>query len=441
MTQTPADSGSAPDPPPPPPLPPLPPLPALGATGARKSAQTPAWFLILFTVFWCGITGVFVGTLAVAVVRHLDAQRRFLTTEGVILASEVDSHSDSDGATYGAAVRYRYAVGGREYTGDRHDFGGWRSSAHNYWRGVAAQHPAGARATVYYDPDDPAVSALAMEIPPTMYFQALFLQPFVLMGVGLVVGLVYTTMRERRIRRFLREPVRVPCRIPTWGELREEAGALTVARQRALIFPLLGFATGYGVACFLSEFVLEAGFGDLGTADPVAIKAALAIAVAIGLGAMVLTARRGRGKAEFRAETPTGALTLKGATRNVEVRMADVDAWAVRPVLYPTNQGDPITPVPLLVAVTRAGEDVPVHVFGAHRDAFALADHVARGLGELTGRPFQPDVEAPGAGGGGTGTAAARAKPDLRTLVDAVRQVAARTRSARKAAGQYADLT
>ena len=85
--------------------------------------QTGIGSLLIFAIFWCGITGAFVGIMMHSFWRAADAHLRYVPVTGTVLASEVKSHSGSDGTTYGFGIRYRYAVNGTTYEGNRYAFG------------------------------------------------------------------------------------------------------------------------------------------------------------------------------------------------------------------------------------------------------------------------------------------------------------------------------
>ena len=56
-------------------------------------------------------------------------------------------------------VKYRYTVAGKTYSGNRYRFGEIYSSDGIGYQ-IVAEHPAGKRVTVYYNPDDPADALL-----------------------------------------------------------------------------------------------------------------------------------------------------------------------------------------------------------------------------------------------------------------------------------------
>lgn len=91
------------------------------------------------------------------------ASQNWPTTEGVILTSEVKTDlgkSDDVEPKYKAAVTYRYAVGGYEYTGERVSFSGQTFLEKGKADSLVKRYNKGKRVKVYYDPKKPHVSVL-----------------------------------------------------------------------------------------------------------------------------------------------------------------------------------------------------------------------------------------------------------------------------------------
>lgn len=91
------------------------------------------------------------------------ASQTWPSTEGVILTSEVKTDlgkSDDVDPKYKAAITYRYAVEGYEYTGERVSFSGQTFLEKRKADGLVKRYNKGKRVKVYYDPKTPHVSAL-----------------------------------------------------------------------------------------------------------------------------------------------------------------------------------------------------------------------------------------------------------------------------------------
>ena len=127
------------------------------------------------------------------------ASSRWVETPCEIVASELESHSDSDSSTtYRVAIRYRYewprpdqAVEGDSgpageaaspivrsprYESDRYDFsGGPTNVGVDRMRAAVAGHPPGRHTVCYVDPADPASAVLVRRVSGAVWFGAIAL--------------------------------------------------------------------------------------------------------------------------------------------------------------------------------------------------------------------------------------------------------------------------
>jgi hypothetical protein len=115
----------------------------------------------------------------------------------VILSSEVERKSDSDGATYRVAVRYRYTWSGRAYEGDRYDFttGSTNIGVKRMHAAVAALPP-GKQTLCYVDPASPDSAVLTRQTGSAVWLGALTLL-FPLFGLGMI----FLTWRSQKTDR------------------------------------------------------------------------------------------------------------------------------------------------------------------------------------------------------------------------------------------------
>lgn len=129
------------------------------------------------------------GTLAVDAI-HARAMFRqwraesFFTTEGMVIESKAEATA-SDGAVREAKIRYEYFVDGRRYVADRYRYArlGAAESEAETQRLVEA-HPIGGRATVYFNPRNPAEALLYPGVASGDFLIWLFLTPFNIAMVG-----------------------------------------------------------------------------------------------------------------------------------------------------------------------------------------------------------------------------------------------------------------
>lgn len=146
--------------------------------------RNPTRFLTVFGLFWSAITLSF----DVIIVRGVLGQWRsmhFIAAEGHILHSEVTTSNGSEGATYGARVRYEYRVNDRRYESDRVRYGQMSTSDGKWARRTVRENPAGATRPVYYDSAAPAEAVLQTGVNGENLFMALFISPFNAVMIGL----------------------------------------------------------------------------------------------------------------------------------------------------------------------------------------------------------------------------------------------------------------
>jgi hypothetical protein len=115
------------------------------------------------------------------------------TVSGEILESRiaVEESTDSDGNTghsYHPVLRYRYAVGGREFEGKRLRFGVDRSGSEGTIKAWLMPYREGARPKVRYNPVDPADCVLEAVRPTAAYIVAAALVGGILILIGTVMA-------------------------------------------------------------------------------------------------------------------------------------------------------------------------------------------------------------------------------------------------------------
>ena len=370
---------------------------ATAAGELPKSLWSPRKKMILLigcTVFWCGITGVFVGMGVYAFVKQGRARRDFLTTTGEVVASKVDHHEgDADSeTTYSPLIKYRYSVNGKEYTSKRYTYAAGSTSDYDYAADVVARYPKGKRITVYYDPADPAESVLSVDVPSHYHFLILFLQPFVVAGLGLIAACFYLPLAWRRDRAFVQSRAQVPWEIPTWGVLRQELGGLTIKPKRRPVVVLLAAAGAYWVVCLVSTVLLAFMYGA-GAFSLGQIGAILAAAAGVGLLAAVVAAARGS-RDRLHVDRSLARVTVTCRKQTTELAFDQVRSWAIRPDLrHYTREGSGRTAnvihAPDLVLLTSDGKKLDVHSFGASESAWRIGARAVEGLAEVTGKPFE----------------------------------------------------
>lgn len=344
--------------------------------------------MLFFTLFWCSITGVFVGFLVYGFARAADAKRRFVPAEGRVIESAVDTHFDSDGNTYGFSILYTYEAGGTTHEGKRYAFGEMKSSdGQARARQLVEQHPAGSAITVYYDPGNPGDSVIVRDPDPSLYFMILFLTPFVLVGLGMGTATFMIPAKRRAVARFMEAPARVPWAIPGWGVMQQDFDGYVVRPRASAGGRLMAGAIGMGVTCFVGIFVVGIFGGGFGGARPAVALGVVGLGAGLGVLSAWRAAAGARKKAVFSIDPSAKIVRLRSPLRDVEVPFGAVARWKVRMMLNPRQvkrEGDsPVTP--LVAFDTVAGAEVPVHVFGTGAGEADIARKVAHAFSHWTG--------------------------------------------------------
>ncbi len=384
-------------------------------------------FLAAVTAFWCGITGVFVGIVIHTFLKTAVAGKDFATAQGKVLNSEVKTSHGSKSNTYSALVRYTYTVDGKVYTSDRYSYDSWGSSDAAHANQVVAANRPGKAVTVYYSASDPSDAVLTIKPEPVTYIMLLAMQPFALVGLGLLGSLLALPVARGRIRRFLlMRQNRPPMDIPTWGRLEISGQTAWVQGRRRF---LAAFAMGYGAAIFVAIFPVVFFYGEKNV-RPEHVYLATAIAGGIGLLAALLAVSKARSRVTL--DGATRIVSVVSRKRNLSFRIDDVQSWVIRPAQggrFRDMSGGTTTLVPaLLTAKLASDEEMPVHVFGgtipymAGEELASIAAKTAEVFSALTGKPWavleaEPDSAGP-------------AKPALR----------GRRGFSVGSAGEYADL-
>lgn len=376
--------------------------PAAGSSAPRQPMGTLKKQMLMiggFAFFWCGLTGVFVGLAAVPLWQSFDAQQRFKTTNGQVVASRVKTTPGDENDTYRPIVEFTYSVDGKDYASKRFGFDGAMSSSDSsYANRAVSSNPPGKKVKVYYDPDDPSRAVLDVQPQSTNVFLALFLQPFILVGLGLIVALVTTPSRRRRTAEFLAGRMKEECPIPSWGMLRRRRDSITVSPKGGLSRWLLGLVMGYGLTCFLTIFpiaffVLTKG----GDAIPWVIRA-FKLAGGVGLFCMLVAILKS-GKQSLDIDLKRRTIKVGKVGDAGPARLDDYTTWQLREVAYGhgIKVNDSRLKHVLLSLVGHDGRELEVHRFKPGHlptadELQAVAMQTRQVLSQLTGIPQQPDI-------------------------------------------------
>jgi hypothetical protein len=152
-------------------------------SAGRSRSQPPAakrcgagfWVLLLFFLGWSAVALLFDAWIIQGLVRQLGTQA-YTAVEGVVLRCKVKEETDGDGTSYSVDIKYRYQVGGHDYTGTRVRYlPVWdRASSARF----VEAHPPGSQITVFHAPADPADAVLLKGSDGAEVFLSLLMMPF-----------------------------------------------------------------------------------------------------------------------------------------------------------------------------------------------------------------------------------------------------------------------
>lgn len=138
------------------------------------------WTIVVAAVCWLIVLGQ-VSSLWQSI-GDSSAQRRWSVAQGNITVSRLGTSpthpSGLDPVDAGAMMRYHYRVGGKDYEGDGFKIGGKSRAGGLIAKALIEKFPEGRAVDVYYDPADPARSALELKgratTPTTIVFLVVF---------------------------------------------------------------------------------------------------------------------------------------------------------------------------------------------------------------------------------------------------------------------------
>lgn len=123
------------------------------------------FFLVFFAI---GAIPLYLGWRA----RHLaDAVKRWPSVPGTLLECQLVTSSDDDSPTlfHQVNVRYRYSVQGHSYEASRVAFAYGATKDRAYHQGIYEKLKSSSTVPVYYDPQQPELSALTAEKDRTLW--------------------------------------------------------------------------------------------------------------------------------------------------------------------------------------------------------------------------------------------------------------------------------
>jgi hypothetical protein len=235
-------------------------------------------------LLWCGGTGAGVYFTARTIVRHFDAQSRFVPVEATVEKTEVVPSRRS-----GRKVRvtFSYESGGLRRTAVGPGFDG---SDSGFLEHREAAFPAGLKTTAWVDPRRPERAILDRRIPQDTWWSVILLQPFIAIAVAILVAMVRAPSESRLEREFLQQSVAYPWAVPEWGVFHERGSVLSIHRPPGIV---RGASLAWGLGTFLGAFgsgMVAAGF-DLDYR--LLVAPTLGLCLLVSAGAALWARRRG----------------------------------------------------------------------------------------------------------------------------------------------------
>jgi hypothetical protein len=168
------------------------PIASVGAAAARRRGLGRLALAGFFGIFAIA-GGAMLYPLGIRPISRTVAAESWVETPCSVLRAEVRDHDSDDGTTYSVYILYEYEFGGRTYKCDRYDFVGGSSSGYDGKAEIVAEYESAERPVCFVDPTNPSQAVLRRGFHAKLLF-ALFPLPFLLVGVGGVVG----TLRSKR---------------------------------------------------------------------------------------------------------------------------------------------------------------------------------------------------------------------------------------------------
>jgi len=162
------------------------PIAQVGTAAARTKGLGKFALAAFFSIFAI-VGGVTFYFLSVKPIARTLAAESWVETPCRVLKAEVRDHDSDDGTTYSVYILYEYEFDGQTYKSDRYDFMGGSSSGYKGKARVVAEYESAERPVCFVDPENPSQAVLKRGFHAKLLF-ALFPLPFLLVGVGGVIG-------------------------------------------------------------------------------------------------------------------------------------------------------------------------------------------------------------------------------------------------------------
>jgi hypothetical protein len=168
------------------------PIAPVGTAAARSRGLGRFGMAAFFSIF-AVVGGVMFYFLSVKPIARTLAAESWVETPCRVLRAEVHEHDSDDGTTYSVYILYEYEFDGRTYKSDRYDFMAGSSSGYKGKARVVEAYLSAERPVCYVNPQNRSEAVLKRGFHAKL-FLALFPLPFLLVGVGGLIG----TLRRKK---------------------------------------------------------------------------------------------------------------------------------------------------------------------------------------------------------------------------------------------------
>jgi hypothetical protein len=144
------------------------------------------WLYLILSV-----VGLFALGSALRSKRLANVSQSWQGTQGQVIASDINKSTSNDSdyghsTSYEAIIRYTYSVMGKDYTGERVNFG-IRNTSEKSARETVARYPINTSVTVFYNPDKPE-QAVMEQASSSGWLQ-------IVIGIALFVAGIYFAIK------------------------------------------------------------------------------------------------------------------------------------------------------------------------------------------------------------------------------------------------------
>lgn len=259
------------------------------AAGKRPGGCGTTVFGLVFFLIGLGL----LVWMAIIPLSRVVAARGWQPVPCTVVSSQVTTHTDSDGTTYGVEVVYAYEVSGQRYTSDRRSFGiDGSSSGYKGKKRFVDAHPPGLAMTCYVDPADPREAVLERGVARS-FLWSLFPLPFLAAGFFIMRAGVKQTRGGGKGAEWRPTELREgdPGVLPAAGEHDAEPVVLRPRGQRlggAIGLLLFGLIWNAVVAIPVTQV-----FGSWRSGDPdICLSLFMLPFLAVGLGVLAMWVRQ-----------------------------------------------------------------------------------------------------------------------------------------------------